>query len=61
MRYTIRPDEKIWVRPQEGAAMAGIGLTKFYELMNSGKIKNVKIDGMRLAAVASIKTIGTAE
>jgi len=41
--------------------MAGIGLTKFYELMNSGKIKNVKIDGMRLAAVASIKTIGTAE
>jgi hypothetical protein len=52
--------EPIWVRPRPGARMAGCGLTKFYELMNSGKIKSVKVDGMRLAEVASIKALGTA-
>ena len=51
--------EPIWVRPRPGARMAGCGLTKFYELMNSGKIKSVKVDGMRLAEVASIKALGT--
>jgi len=52
--------EPIWVRPRPGAKIAGIGLTKFYELMNRGIIENAKVDGMRLAKVASIKSLGTA-
>ena len=50
--------EPIFVRPKRGAKMAGIGLTKFYELMNSGIIKSRKVGGMRLAEVASIKALG---
>ena len=38
--------------------MAGIGLTKFYEWLNAKKIESVKIDGIRLVRVASIKSIG---
>ena len=57
------PDEvePIWVRPRRGAKMADIGLTKFYELMNSGAIKNCKVGGMRLVSVASIKALGADE
>ena len=55
---TQTPAEPIWVRPRIAARMAGCGLTKFYELMNTGKVENVKIDGMRLARVASIKALG---
>ena len=51
--------EPIFVRPRRGAKMADIGLTKFYELMNSGVIKSRKVHGMRLAEVASIKALGT--
>ena len=51
--------EPIWVRPKPGAKMAGIGLTKFYDLMNRGIIDSRKVDGMRLASVASIKALGT--
>ena len=50
--------EPIFVRPKRGAQMADIGLTKFYELMNSGVIKSRKVHGMRLAEVASIKALG---
>ena len=53
--------ELIFVRPKRGAKMADIGLTKFYELMNSGIIKSRKVGGMRLAEVASIKTLGAAD
>ena len=51
-------DEPVWVRPRRGAQMAGIGLTKFYEWLNAKKIESVKIDGIRLVRVASIKSIG---
>ena len=50
--------EPIFVRPKRGAKMADIGLTKFYDLMNSGIIKSRKVGGMRLAEVASIKALG---
>ena len=53
--------EPIWVRPKRGARMLDCGLTRFYELMNAGKIKSIKVGGMRLANVESIKGLGTAE
>jgi excisionase family DNA binding protein len=51
--------EAVWVRPKEGARMLGCGLTKFYELLNSGKIESIRVDGMRLVRVASIKAPGS--
>jgi hypothetical protein len=51
--------ESVWVRPKRGARMADCGLTKFYELLNSGKIESKKIDGMRLCSVRSIETLGS--
>jgi hypothetical protein len=54
---TVTP---VWVRPKRGAKMAGIGLTKFYDLMSRGVVENIKVDGIRLAKVASIEALGTA-
>jgi len=59
-QHTPEPVEPLWVRPKRGAKMAGMGVTKFYELMNRGTIENTKLDGMRLAKVASIKSLGPA-
>jgi hypothetical protein len=38
--------------------MLGIGMTKCYDLLNSGKLKSIKVDGLRLISIASIETIG---
>jgi hypothetical protein len=35
--------------------MAGIGRTKFYELINEGRVKTVTIGRRRLVFVASIR------
>jgi predicted DNA-binding transcriptional regulator AlpA len=35
--------------------MAGIGRTKFYELINEGRVKTVPIGRRRLVFVASIR------
>lgn len=59
MEETTEKLEPIWVRPKPGSKMAGIGLTKFYDLMNRGIIESAKVDGMRLAKVASIKALGS--
>jgi hypothetical protein len=48
----------IWCRPKEGARLAGCGIVKFYELLNSGLVESTKIDGMRLCRVASIERLG---
>ena len=61
MEDATQKTEPFFVRPKEGARMAGCGLTKFHELMASGIIKSRKVHGMRLVEVASIKTLGTAE
>ena len=37
---TAEQVEPIWVRPKPGAKLAGIGLTKFYDLMNRGIIES---------------------
>jgi hypothetical protein len=50
--------EPIWVRPKRAAKIGGFGLTRCYELINSGRLKTVKEGGMRLVSVESIKALG---
>jgi excisionase family DNA binding protein len=52
------PAERIWVRPKEAARLAGIGLTRIYEMIASGEVVSRKIGRMRLISVASIKALG---
>jgi hypothetical protein len=47
-----------WVRPRKATQIGGFGLTKCYELINSGALETIKIDGMRLVSVASIEKLG---
>jgi hypothetical protein len=51
----IRP---IWVRPATACEIGGFGLTSCYEMMNSGVLKSVRVDGKRLVSVASIEQLG---
>jgi hypothetical protein len=50
----------VWVRPKRASEIAGIGLTKIYELINDGRLVTKKVDGMRLVSVASIQNLGEA-
>jgi hypothetical protein len=50
--------EQIWVRAARVPKMADIGLTKTYELINSGRLVSRKEGGMRLVSIASIKALG---
>jgi len=45
------------VRLNAAKALLGIGTTKFYELVNAGKITIIKIDGMPLAEYASLEKL----
>jgi hypothetical protein len=56
----IEQADPIWVRPKKAAKIGGFGLTRCYELMNSGKLKSVRVDGMRLVSVESIRSLGEA-
>jgi len=47
--------------PEAGREDGRHGSHKFYDLMNRGIIKSRKVHGMRLAEVASIKALGSAE
>lgn len=55
---SVTAQPPIWVRPREGARLAGCGIVKFYELLNSGLVESTKVDGMRLCRVASIERLG---
>jgi predicted DNA-binding transcriptional regulator AlpA len=43
------------VSVNDGCRLAGIGRTKFYELINDGKVKTVTIGRRRLVIIASIR------
>jgi hypothetical protein len=55
---TYEISKPVWVRPREGARLAGCGIVKFYELLNSGLVESVKVDGMRLCRRSSIERLG---
>ena len=43
------------VSPSEGAAMAGLGRTKFYELISSGDLPSFKVGTRRLIRISEIE------
>lgn len=47
--------EPIAVRPADGFAAIGVGVTKGYELINSGELKVIKIGRATRITVESIK------
>jgi predicted DNA-binding transcriptional regulator AlpA len=55
MQPRASPSEPLVVSVDEGRRMAGIGRTKFYELINEGRVKTVTIGRRRLVFVASIR------
>jgi hypothetical protein len=57
MKPATPPDlEPLVVPINEGRRLAGnIGRTKFYELINEGKVKTIKIGRRRLVVVRSIR------
>jgi hypothetical protein len=57
-KSSMQEQKLIWVRPREGARLAGVGIVKFYELLNAGIIESIKLGGMRLVRVSSIENLG---
>jgi len=47
--------EPFAVRPKDGARLAGVGLTKFYERLNQGVYESFLDGSSRLVTVESIK------
>jgi|307.fasta_scaffold16273_1 excisionase family DNA binding protein len=56
---TLSFSEPIWVRPAEAARLAGIGLTKLYELIGDGTLESRVIGRTRLIRRLSIERLGT--
>lgn len=52
---TRNPPRRLAVAPAEGARLAGIGRTKFYEALGSGAIPSFKFGKRRLIRVAAIE------
>jgi excisionase family DNA binding protein len=49
--------EPLAVRPAEAARLLGAGRTTMIELMNSGEVESVRVRGMRLVLVESLKQL----
>ena len=47
----------IWVRPREGARIAGVGLTCFYGWIRAELVRSKRVNGVRLVSVESIRDI----
>lgn len=52
---TKSPTRPLAVAPAEGARLAGIGRTKFYEALGSGAIPSFKFGKRRLVRVTAIE------
>jgi excisionase family DNA binding protein len=42
------------VRPEDAARALGVGRTKVYELMRSGELRSVRLDGLRRIPFAAL-------
>lgn len=47
--------ESAFVRPEEAAAMIGVGLTKFYSLLKDGAVKSSKLGHSRMIARTEVQ------
>jgi hypothetical protein len=58
MRASTRPDVRPqWVRVSDACKMCGVGLNKFYQLINTGRVRSILLDGKRLIALESIENL----
>ena len=48
----------IWVSVCEACRLSGLGRTKLYELMASGRVLSTTVGRRRLVSVASIEALG---
>jgi hypothetical protein len=48
----------IWARPRRACQIGDFGLTKCYDLIKTGQLKSIKVDGMRLVDISSIERLG---
>jgi predicted DNA-binding transcriptional regulator AlpA len=55
MKPRASPSQPIVVSVDEGRRLAGIGRTKFYELIKQSKLKTVTIGRRRLVFIDSIR------
>jgi hypothetical protein len=51
--------EPITVPVKEALRISGVGLTKFNELVNEGRVKVVRLGGLRLVDYSSLKALLT--
>ena len=56
---TVLPEglKPLAVRFKTARAIIGVGKTKFHELINTGKIETVTIEGVRLAVYSSLERL----
>ena len=47
------------LRPEDAARALGVGRTKVYELMRSGALRSVRVDGLRRVPVAALNEFVT--
>lgn len=55
MSATTPSVEPFAVRPKDGARLAGIGLSKFYQNLNAGRYESFLDGNIRLVTVESIR------
>jgi excisionase family DNA binding protein len=53
----IRPDERLALRINDAALMAGLGRSTIYSLINDGKLRSTKVAGRRLALRESLQEL----
>jgi excisionase family DNA binding protein len=49
--------ERLAVSPSEGAVLAGVGRTKFYEMLKAGSVPSFKVGTRRLIRVVEIEAL----
>ena len=57
---TTEEVKPVWVRPATAARLCDCSLSRLYQLMDDGTLRNAKVGGMRLVSVASIEQLGAA-
>jgi len=52
-----RAPKPLAVTVKQGRAIVGLGNTKFYELIKSGRVQTTMVDGRRLVIYASLEKL----
>jgi excisionase family DNA binding protein len=53
----IRPDERLALRVNDAALMAGLGRSSIYKLIDNGRLRSTKVGGRRLILRESLQQL----